>query len=156
MSLSFRKAGARGQWWGGPLVRAGRPRPALSSKNQVLAKIEGPARGPAADQGVRPTNYASVHSGKLSDIGLSRFAAIGSALRLRFGGAIAIRSVWADDLDSNFTTASTGLLYLGVLGRNGPLYQFAALFCATAAPQPSATQRLMSTKTFLHDSDQYT
>ena len=35
----------------GPL---GRPRPALSSKNQVLAKIEGPARGPAADQGSVP------------------------------------------------------------------------------------------------------
>ena len=31
MSLSFRKAGARSLWWGGPLVRAGRPRPALSS-----------------------------------------------------------------------------------------------------------------------------
>jgi hypothetical protein len=66
MSLSFRKAGARGQWWGGPLVRAGRPRPALSSKNQVLATIEAPARGPAADQsadqGVRPTNYAGVRS----------------------------------------------------------------------------------------------
>ena len=38
-----------------PLVRAGRPRPALSSKNQAPAIIEEPARGPAADEGVRPT-----------------------------------------------------------------------------------------------------
>jgi len=45
-----------------PLVRAGRPRPALSSRNQVLATIEEPARGPAADQGVRPTKYAGVRS----------------------------------------------------------------------------------------------
>ena len=48
--LVFAKLGL-GVNGGGPLVRAGRPRPALSSKNQVLAKIEGPARGPAADQG---------------------------------------------------------------------------------------------------------
>jgi hypothetical protein len=33
----------------------GRPRPALASKNQAPAIIEGPARGPAADEGVRPT-----------------------------------------------------------------------------------------------------
>ena len=56
--LVFRKAGARGQWWcqwwGGPLVRAGRPGPALSSKNQALGTIEEPARGPAADQGSAP------------------------------------------------------------------------------------------------------
>jgi hypothetical protein len=38
-----------------PLVRAGRPRPALASKNQAPAIIEEPARGPAADEGVRPT-----------------------------------------------------------------------------------------------------
>jgi delta 1-pyrroline-5-carboxylate dehydrogenase len=38
-----------------PLVRAGRPRPALASKNQASAIIEEPARGPAADEGVRPT-----------------------------------------------------------------------------------------------------
>ena len=38
-----------------PLVRTGRPRPALSSKNQAIAMIEEPARGPAADEGVRPT-----------------------------------------------------------------------------------------------------
>jgi type VI secretion system protein ImpK len=38
-----------------PLVRAGPPGPALLSKNQVIAVLEKPARGPAADQGVRPT-----------------------------------------------------------------------------------------------------
>jgi hypothetical protein len=38
-----------------PLVRAGPPGPALLSKNQVIAPLDKPARGPAADQGVRPT-----------------------------------------------------------------------------------------------------
>jgi len=33
----------------------GRPRPALAEENQALATIEKPARGPAADLGVRPT-----------------------------------------------------------------------------------------------------
>ena len=47
--LLCRKGGAD------PLVRAGRPRPALASKNQAPAIIEEPARGPAADEGVRPT-----------------------------------------------------------------------------------------------------
>jgi len=37
------------------LVRAGRPRPALSSKRQAFADDEKPAEGPAADEGVRPT-----------------------------------------------------------------------------------------------------
>src|ERR1039457_1247961 len=41
-----------------PLVRAGRPRPALLSKNQALPEAGRPARGPAADEGVRPTTYA--------------------------------------------------------------------------------------------------
>jgi hypothetical protein len=38
-----------------PLVRAERPRPALFSKNRTPANNEEPARGPAADEGVRPT-----------------------------------------------------------------------------------------------------
>ena len=38
-----------------PLVCAGRPRPAVRSKNQVLPQPGRPARGPAADEGVRPT-----------------------------------------------------------------------------------------------------
>ena len=41
-----------------PLVRAGRPRPALLSKNQALPEPGRPARGLAADEGVRPTIYA--------------------------------------------------------------------------------------------------
>jgi hypothetical protein len=40
---------------GGALWATGRPRPALASKNQAPAIIEEPARGPAADEGVRPT-----------------------------------------------------------------------------------------------------
>src|ERR1039457_5953461 len=39
-----------------PLVRAGRPRPALLSKNQALPEAGRPARGPAADEGVRPAS----------------------------------------------------------------------------------------------------
>jgi hypothetical protein len=40
------------------LVRAGPPGPALRAKDQVLTQPEKPARGPAADEGVRPTIYA--------------------------------------------------------------------------------------------------
>ena len=42
-----------------PLVRAGPPDP-LFVWNQLPAERERPARGPAADQGVRPTIYAGV------------------------------------------------------------------------------------------------
>ena len=40
-------------------VRAGRPRPALLPTNQVADAGE-PARGPAADEGVRPTSHAGL------------------------------------------------------------------------------------------------
>jgi hypothetical protein len=43
-----------------PLVRAGRPRPALLSENQVSSAEGRPTRGSAADEGVRPTNYAGM------------------------------------------------------------------------------------------------
>jgi hypothetical protein len=56
--LVFAKSGIRHNWRADPLVRAGRPRPALLSKNQALATVDNPARGPAADEGVRPTIYA--------------------------------------------------------------------------------------------------
>ena len=56
--LVFAKLGIRHNWRADPLVRAGRPRPALLSKNQALATIDKPARGPGADAGVRPTIYA--------------------------------------------------------------------------------------------------
>src|ERR1035441_8539531 len=56
--LVFAKLGIRHNWGADPLVRAGRPRPALLSKNQALVTIDKPARGPAADEGVRPTIYA--------------------------------------------------------------------------------------------------
>jgi hypothetical protein len=46
--------------WGGPLVRAGRPRPALLSTNQVATSLDKPTRGSAADRGVRPTTNADV------------------------------------------------------------------------------------------------
>jgi unsaturated chondroitin disaccharide hydrolase len=50
-----------------PLVRSGRPRPVLSAKNHVLATLDKPARGPAADEGVRP---AICELAKVSGIGL--------------------------------------------------------------------------------------
>src|ERR1039458_9206226 len=37
-------------WWGGPLVRAGPPGPALRSRNQDPGIGDRPARGPAADR----------------------------------------------------------------------------------------------------------
>jgi hypothetical protein len=43
-----------------PLVRAGPPGSALLLKNQAIATLHKPARGPAADRGVRPTR-ASGH-----------------------------------------------------------------------------------------------
>jgi len=52
-NATFVEAGDSGYCGADPLVRAGRPRPALLSKNQALANK--PARGPAADEGVRPT-----------------------------------------------------------------------------------------------------
>ena len=55
-----------------PLVRAGRPRPALLSKNQALPEPGRPARGPAADEGVRPTIYADARLWeKLAALGFS-------------------------------------------------------------------------------------
>jgi hypothetical protein len=49
-----------------PWSARGRPRPALSSRNQVLAVIDEPAGGPAGPEGtpegVRPTKYAGVRS----------------------------------------------------------------------------------------------
>ena len=49
MPLRFRRAGILHKWWGGP------PGPVFLLKNQSLATTGKPARGPAADQGVRPT-----------------------------------------------------------------------------------------------------
>ena len=60
----FAKLGIRHNWRADPLVRAGRPRPAFLSKNQTLATIDKPARGLAADEGVRPTIYAGGGIGK--------------------------------------------------------------------------------------------
>ena len=61
---TFRGSGrgvtGRADPWADPLVRPGRPRPALLPKHQVSATGEEPAGGPAADQGVRPTTYAGV------------------------------------------------------------------------------------------------
>ncbi len=47
-----------------PLVRGGRPRPAPASKHQAIDAKEKPARGPAADEGVRPTTAARSHAAK--------------------------------------------------------------------------------------------
>jgi len=50
--LTTRRGAIRGA---DPLVRAGRPRPALFPEDRIPATGEAPARGPAADGGVRPT-----------------------------------------------------------------------------------------------------
>ena len=55
---SFRGTGLCINGGADPLVRAGRP--ALPSRNHVLADDDEPARGPAA--GVRPTIYAGARS----------------------------------------------------------------------------------------------
>jgi hypothetical protein len=44
-------------------IRAAPPGPALLSRNPVLATLEKPAGGPAADQGVRPTICPTVCAG---------------------------------------------------------------------------------------------
>jgi hypothetical protein len=75
MPLSFREAGFCISGGADPLVGVpsgpGRPRPALCVGTQAPATVGKPARGPAADQGVRPTICSlSSELGKLSDIGL--------------------------------------------------------------------------------------
>ena len=42
-------------WYGGPLVRAGPPGPAGRFQVEPFREQHGPARGPVADEGVRPT-----------------------------------------------------------------------------------------------------
>jgi hypothetical protein len=54
MILSFRAASTCRIRRADPQVRAGRPRPALLSKNQVLATIKSRPGGPAAGEGARP------------------------------------------------------------------------------------------------------
>ena len=58
--------------WGRPQVCAGPPGPAARSKNQVLATREKPDGGPAADQGVCPTNARGPESSYLCE--LKRFS----------------------------------------------------------------------------------
>jgi hypothetical protein len=58
MPHSFRKAGRCVNGGADPLVRTGRPRPALALMNQMLTNVDEPAGGPTADEGVRPTKDA--------------------------------------------------------------------------------------------------
>src|SRR5262245_57166620 len=58
MSLSFPVLGFWDVEWGRPLVCAGRPRPAVLSKDQASAEPNWAGQGPAADEGVRPTTFA--------------------------------------------------------------------------------------------------
>src|ERR1700692_3104335 len=54
-----------------PLICAGRPRPALLSKDQQLARYNGAGLGAGSGPGVRPTIYAAAPKGaKLCGIGL--------------------------------------------------------------------------------------
>src|SRR5260221_9192390 len=48
--------------WGGPPGPRGTPFVPLLPRESGPCRDEEPARGPAADQGVRPTTYASVRS----------------------------------------------------------------------------------------------
>src|SRR5260221_11124685 len=48
--------------WGGPPGPGGTPFVPLLPRESGPSRDEEPARGPAADQGVRPTTYASVRS----------------------------------------------------------------------------------------------
>ena len=64
------------QRWGSPQVCAGAPDPLPATENQVPGIRKRPARGPAADQGVRPTNVASdLEDGQLAQ---GRFGLIDS------------------------------------------------------------------------------
>jgi hypothetical protein len=63
-----------------PLVRAGRPRPAFLSKHRALATIDKPARGPAADEGVRPTIYTGARY-RENEVALGYLSAAGASPR---------------------------------------------------------------------------
>jgi hypothetical protein len=71
MSLSFPKLGPCFSWWGGPMVRAGRPRPASQSKNQAAPQPGRPARGRPRTGASAPQVILCRSPGvrKLSDIG---------------------------------------------------------------------------------------
>src|SRR5580704_4039473 len=62
MPHSFRETGALHKWWGGPPGPRGTPPSRSFFKVQVLPNDDEPARGPAADEGGRPTFYASARS----------------------------------------------------------------------------------------------
>ena len=50
------------KWWGGPPGPHGTPSSRSFLEESGAANLEELARGPAADEGVRPTNYAGVLS----------------------------------------------------------------------------------------------
>jgi hypothetical protein len=55
-----------------PLVCAGRPRPALPSRNQVLATIDKPAGGPTGPEGTPPRASAPAKKAGVRSCGLGR------------------------------------------------------------------------------------
>jgi hypothetical protein len=55
MPHSFREVGLSTSGGADPLVRAGRPRPALALDESGAYHDQGAGQGPAADEGVRPT-----------------------------------------------------------------------------------------------------
>src|SRR5439155_2536876 len=56
----FSSAGMLHKLWGGPPGPRGSPRTRRSPEESISCRPSGPARGPAADQGVRPTTSADV------------------------------------------------------------------------------------------------
>jgi len=93
-----------------PLVRAGRPRPALFPKRQVSDTGEKPAGGPAADQGVRPTVYAGVTWKRL--LLAAALAALASMAATLPGSGIVFTDV----------TAQAGIRFVHNSGRAGKKY----------------------------------
>jgi ATP-dependent Lhr-like helicase len=113
----------RGTSLGGadPQVRAERPRSALRSQDQPLSTGEWPARGPAADEGVRPTNSSPQLSERaqriaaaLRQMGASFFAPLHQATGGGFPGdtqAALWELVWAGVVTNDTLHPLRNLLY---------------------------------------------
>jgi ATP-dependent Lhr-like helicase len=104
-----------------PPVRAGRPRPALPSIDQDSVAGEWPARGPAADEGVRPTihsTHLSPHAQRVAasllHLGASFFAPLHQAAGGGFPGdtqAALWELVWAGVVTNDTLHPLRNLLY---------------------------------------------
>src|ERR1019366_732494 len=103
-----------------PLVRAERPRSALGLTDPLPGAGEWPARGPAADEGVRPTNHSQLSeraqriAATLRQIGASFFAPLHQASGGGFPGdtqAALWELVWAGVVTNDTLHPLRNLLY---------------------------------------------